>query len=56
MENIHIPERMEGEEFSDYQDRRIASHMFVKEIKRGTYFWNSAEKGTYVKPIDAVEV
>ena len=42
---------MEGEEFSDYQDRRIASQMFVKEIKRGTYFWNSNEKGTYVKSL-----
>lgn len=56
MENIHIPERMENEDFSDYQDRRIASQMFVKEIKRGTYFWNSTEQGTYIKSLDDVEV
>ena len=50
LKNLHVPQRLEGESFDDYVKRRELSNMNNKyNRKNGKMFWNSREKGTYVK-------
>ena len=50
LKNLHVPQRLEGESFDDYIKRRTLSNMNIKyNRKNGKMFWNSREKGTYVK-------
>ena len=48
--NTHAPQRMEGESFFDYKQRRIASRKAVALMKKGIVFWNSGKSGTYINP------
>lgn len=50
LKNLHVPQRLEGESFDDYVKRRQLSNMNIKyNRKNGKMFWDSREKGTYVK-------
>jgi hypothetical protein len=50
LKHLHVPQRLEGESFDDYVKRRELSKMNIKyNRKNGKMFWNSSEKGTYVK-------
>lgn len=40
-ENVHVPERLEGETFEQYKVRRMLSHEINKSIRRGNMIWNS---------------
>lgn len=48
------PERAENEKFSDYKIRRIAAQNHVKNVLRGSVFWNSSMQGTYRNPASAL--
>ena len=44
-------ERLPGEKFKKYRERRKAVQSYNKRIaNRGILVWNSSEKGTYVRP------
>lgn len=45
--NIFTPQRLEGESFEDYQERRWMGNRRAKMMRKGIMFWNSKEKGTY---------
>ena len=47
--NLHVPQRLEGESFEDYQQRRLASRVRNKMNVKGVMLWNSKEQGQYVK-------
>lgn len=44
------PERAENETQLEYRQRMKNVKMFQRISGTGRMFWNSAEKGTYVKP------
>lgn len=49
IENLHVPERLSGETFEAYQQRRYISHVRNKMNAKGYMLWNSKEQGQYVK-------
>lgn len=48
-DNIFIPHRLELETQEEYRTRQKAVKSKLKELKRGTVFWDSRKKGTYKK-------
>jgi len=46
--NLHVPERLAGESFEAYQERRYMSRVRNKMNAKGVMLWNSAEQGQYV--------
>ena len=48
IKNLHVPQRLEGESFEDYQQRRLASRVRNKMNAKGVMLWNSKEQGQYV--------
>jgi hypothetical protein len=55
-ENLHWPERLEGESYETYQLRRLESKAVRKMNAKGNLVWNSrpnpGKGSTYVKPKD----
>lgn len=47
--NIFIPQRMEGESFADYKERRLVANYKLHMMAKGTLFWDSRNQGTYRK-------
>ncbi len=47
--NLHVPQRLEGETFEAYQQRRLSSRVRNKMNAKGYMLWNSKELGQYVK-------
>jgi hypothetical protein len=48
IENLHVPERLSGETFEAYQERRFMSRVRNKMNAKGYMLWNSKEQGQYV--------
>jgi hypothetical protein len=48
IENLHVPERLSGETFEAYQERRYISRVRNKMNAKGYMLWNSKEQGQYV--------
>ncbi len=46
--NIFIPQRMEGESFADYKERRLVANYKLHMMAKGNLIWNS-KQGTYRK-------
>lgn len=46
--NIFIPQRMEGESFTDYKERRLVANYKLHMMAKGNLIWNS-KQGTYRK-------
>lgn len=49
IENLHVPERLSGETFGEYQGRRYMSRVRNKMNAKGYMLWNSKEQGQYIK-------
>lgn len=47
IKNLHVPQRLEGETFEAYQERRYMSRVRNKMNAKGYMLWNSGEQGTY---------
>ena len=48
IQNLHVPERLSGETFEAYQERRYTSRVRNKMNAKGYMLWNSKEQGQYV--------
>jgi hypothetical protein len=46
--NLHVPERLSGETFEAYQQRRLTSRARNKMNAKGIMLWNSKEQGQYI--------
>ena len=46
--NIFVPQRMEGESFADYKERRLVANYKLHMMAKGNLIWNS-KQGTYRK-------
>ena len=49
IQNLHVPERLSGETFEAYQERRYTSRVRNKMNAKGYMLWNSKEQGQYIK-------
>jgi len=48
IQNLHVPQRLDGETFEAYQERRFMSRVRNKMNAKGYMLWNSKEQGQYV--------
>lgn len=48
IKNLHVPQRLEGETFEAYQERRFMSRVRNKMNAKGYMLWNSKEQGQYI--------
>ena len=46
---LFASQRLEGESYSDYCERRKVAHYRLHLDAKGKMFWNSKEQGTYRK-------
>jgi len=47
--NIFVPQRLEGESFSDYKERRLVANYKLHQMAQGKLIWDSRNQGTYRK-------
>jgi hypothetical protein len=48
LENVYAPQRLQGESYQDYRDRRLVAKYKFKQ-SQNKLFWNTRELGTYRK-------
>lgn len=51
LQNLHVPERLDGESFEDYKQRRRMSKLMRKAMNR-VPFWDSAPNETSGQRLD----
>tara|TARA_Y100001938_G_C8091998_1_gene435600 strand:+ start:2723 stop:2914 length:192 start_codon:yes stop_codon:yes gene_type:complete len=48
-----MTKRKEGESYSDYKLRRKVENLLLKKKLKGIMYWNSNERKTYTKDLEA---
>ena len=48
-ETLFAPQRLQGETYQDYKERRLVAHYKLHEMSKGRLIWNSREQGTFRK-------
>jgi hypothetical protein len=46
---LFVPQRLEGESFDEYKERRVVANYKLHQMAKGNLIWDSRKQGTYKK-------